>query len=362
MVNVCYYISDYGYGHASRSIAIIRDILSIKKVKIYIKTGYPFDFVRQSLPQENIEVIKTKNDIGVTFKQNSFVVDKAKTRKMLDEWIISWNDYIKREREFCEKNDVDIILSDISPQPFIVAKELGITSIAISNFTWYYIFSELLGQTKSTEKLKCAYESADMVMVLPFNEEMECVKNKKEVDLVARNITETRESVRKKHSVMADDLLVFIGVGKSFDHSFLKEMMFLNSPNVKFLFSSHIELPFEKGIRIPIDETETQNYMAACDLIISKSGYGVVSEAVQAKIPLLLLKREGFKEDELMHEFIKINRIGKTISKESLLSGEWVNELENLDKYKTEFENLGLRFKKDGKKEILDTITGLMGF
>lgn len=71
MTNTCFYISDYGYGHASMDIAIVRRILSeFGDVKIYIKTDRLFHFVKQSLPQKNVEVLRAKNDIGVVFKEN----------------------------------------------------------------------------------------------------------------------------------------------------------------------------------------------------------------------------------------------------------------------------------------------------
>jgi len=40
MTSICFYISDYGY--------------------VYIKTNGPFNFVRQSLPQKNVEVMQSK--------------------------------------------------------------------------------------------------------------------------------------------------------------------------------------------------------------------------------------------------------------------------------------------------------------
>jgi len=75
MTNICFYISDYGYGHASRDIAIIRKILNENKdVKIFVKTDTPFNFVRQSLPQKNVEVMRIKNNIGVAFRENSVIL------------------------------------------------------------------------------------------------------------------------------------------------------------------------------------------------------------------------------------------------------------------------------------------------
>ena len=367
MTNICFYISDYGYGHASRDIAIIRKMLNENKdVKIFVKTDTPFNFVKQSLPQKNVEVIQTKNDIGVAFKENSVSVDRVKTEKMLKEWLNSWDEYIQNEKRFCEKHNINLILSDIVPQPFIVADELNIPGIAISNFTWHYIFYNLFGDTPATERIKEAYQCADMALVLPFNEDMDFLKfrKKKEISLVSREITVDREEMRRRHGVRDNELLVYVGVGISFDPSYMRNMKKRDMPNVKFLVSSNVELPFGEAIKIPNNETETQNYIAMCDLVVSKTGYGTVSEAIRAKIPMFLLKREGFKEDELIGNKVEEMGIGKFISEKSFLDGDWASDLNlklnNLGEYTKRFDNLNLnsRFKinSDGIPEIVETI------
>ena len=359
MTNICFYISDYGYGHASRDIAIIRGILSeYDGVKIYIKTDKAFHFVRQSLPQKNVEVTQTKNDVGVIFKENSVIVDRVKTEKMLKEWLNSWDDYIQNEKRFCENHNIDLILSDIVPQPFIVADELDIPGIAISNFTWHYIFYNLFGDTTATERIKEAYRCSDVALVLPFNEDMDFLKfrKKKEINLVSREITMDRRVMRRKCGISDDELLVYVGVGLSFGSSYMRRMKKIDVSNVKFLVSSNAELPFGNVIKIPNSETETQNYIAMCDLVVSKTGYGTVSEAVRAKIPMFLLKREGFKEDELIGNKVEEMGIGKFISEKSFLDGAWMNELNHLDIYTKGFNNLNGRFKNDGTTEILEVI------
>ncbi len=363
MTNICFYISDYGYGHASRDIAIIRKFINENKdVKIFVKTEGPYNFVRQSLPQKNVEVIQTKNDIGVVFKENSVSVDIERTKKMLEEWLALWNGYIQSERRFCENHNIDLILSDIVPQPFIVADELDIPSIAISNFTWHYIFYNLFGDTPATERIKEAYQCADVALVLPFNEDMDFLKfkKKKEISMVSREISVDRRDMRRKCSVSDDELLVYVGVGLSFDSSFMRRMKKIDVSNVKFLVSSNAELPFENTIKIPKGETETQNYIGMCDLVVSKTGYGTVSEAVRAKIPMFLLKREGFKEDELIGNKVEELGIGKFISEKSFLDGDWISDLNlnGLGEYIKRFDNLNSRFKinNDGIPEIVETI------
>ena len=357
MTNICFYISDYGYGHASRDIAVIRRLSNeLNDVKIYIKTDKAFHFVRQSLSQKNVEVIQTKNDIGVVFKENSVIVDREGTKKMLDDWIASWNDYLPNEKRFCESHNIDLILSDIVPQPFIVADELEIPRIAISNFTWHYIFYNLFGDTLATEQIKEAYQRADIALVLPFNEEMNLFRMKDEISLISREISVDRRDMRRKCGVSDDELLIYLGVGISFDPAYMRSMKKIDGENVKFLVSCNAELPFGNVINIPNNETETQNYIAMCDLVVSKTGYGTVSEAVRAEIPMFLLKREGFKEDELIGGKIEEFGIGKFISEKSFLDGDWASDLNSLGEYIKRFDNLNSRFKSDGIPEIVEAI------
>ena len=356
-MNICFYISDYGYGHASRSIAIIRKLLrQYKDTKIYIKNSGAFDYIKHSLPQKNVEVVNSKNDIGVIFRENSVIVDREQTRKMLIDWISSWDKYIKTEKLFCESHSIDLIISDITPQAFVVANELDIPGIAISNFTWHYIFYNLFGNIPAVEQIRDAYMRADLALVLPFNEDMNVFGEQRKVGLVSREITGDKYEMRRTMGVSDSEMLVYIGVGRSVDPSFLCNMKNLDVPNLKLLVQSNVHLPFENVIRIPDKETETQNYINMCDLVVSKTGYSTASEAIRAKVPMFFLKREGFREDELIGDAIEGMGIGKFISESSFLDGEWKQEIYDLDKYITNFDNMDDRFKSDGTEEIITAI------
>jgi hypothetical protein len=327
-----------------------------KDAKIYIKNSGAFDYIRHSLPQKNIEVVNTNNDIGVIFRDNSVIVDRKQTRKILIDWICSWDKFIKMEKLFCESHRVDLIISDITPQAFVVASELDIPCIAISNFTWHYIFHSLFGNIPAVEQIKDAYMRADLALVLPFNEDMNVFKKQKKVSLVSREITGNKYEMRKSMGVSDGELLIYIGVGRSVDPSFLCNMKNLDIPDLKLLVQSNIYLPFGNVIRIPDNETETQNYINMCDLAVTKTGYSTASEAIRAKVPMFLLKREGFREDELIGDAIEGLGIGKFISERSFLDGEWLQEIYDLDKYIRNFDNMDDRFKSDGTKEILRAI------
>ena len=113
-------------------------------------------------------------------------------------------------------------------------------------------------------------------------------------------------------------------------------------------------------IKIPNNETETQNYVGMCDLVVSKTGYGTVSEVIRAKMPMFLLKRDGFKEDELIGNKVEELSIDRFISEEPFLDGAWMNEINHLDIYTKGFNKLNDRFKNDGIPEIVETIKEVM--
>jgi len=348
-MNICFYTSDYGYGHAARDIAIIRRIAEGYKANFFVKTDGPFDFIKHSLPFA--KVIRNKNDIGVVFKPNSVIVDRSETEKNLNVWTDSWDKYILNEKRFCETNKIDLIISDIVPQAFLVSEDLSIPGIGISNFTWHYIFNDLFGNTSLTKMLEEAYKAAKIILVLPFNEEMNGLK-KREISLISRKVLIYKEQMRKLCGIHHDEKLIYIGVGKSFNSSILDQMALTKQRGIRILVSSHIRISLPNMIRIPEDETEAQNYISMCDMIVSKPGYSTVSEAVRSRIPIFLLERCGFKEDELMKNMIKKLNIGEVISKNSFLSGDWIKYLDELDNYRIHFEDLPDRFTRDGTEDV----------
>jgi uncharacterized protein (TIGR00661 family) len=353
-VNICFYISDYGYGHAARDIAVIRKLLKGSNANIFAKTDGPYWFISQSLPE--ITAIRTRNDIGLVYKENSTNLDRIVTEKSLNRWISSWDDYIQREKAFCQEKNINVILSDIVPQPFIVANDLGLPGIGISNFTWYYIFHGVFGKNEAISCLKKAYANCDMALVLPLNENMDLFKKRMHIGLVSREATIERFALRKRFGVTKDEILVYIGLGRSMDPSILSGLRDWGIPKVKFLFSSNIDPPKKCSIRIPAEETESQNYIAMCDLVVSKTGYSTVSEAIRARVPLLLFKREGFKEDTLIAETVQRLGIGDEITEQSFLNGEWFKQLDKLERYRDKFDSLESRFKRDGTSEAVAAI------
>jgi hypothetical protein len=388
MKTICHYISDYGFGHASRSIAIIRELVASREdIRVIAKTSGPFTFTQQSLVHPRIIVIECKNDPEISLYENSHAVDRDRTKKKFLSWMRTWDDYIFRECAFCKENHVDLILSDITPQAFLIAEILGIPGIAISNFSWDIIFRHLFPDLDETEQLANAYQKASFACILPFDIGMEVFPHREPVGLISRRKTVSREKMRRNTGVSDTEILLYLdrssinvllsnkmqdtsdpsnSLGSVLrSYTDLKSKSFRGtgsfsgeSGRIRFLLPSGYSFPNE--LSIPLTETESQNWLGMCDSIITKCGYSTVSEAVSAEIPLFVWKREGFIEDEAIAGTIERLGIGRMVSGPGEAIEYCCMDNSFHEKYKERFDTIDGIFKRNDTSEILTIIERMM--
>lgn len=364
MKKICYYVSDYGFGHASRSIAVIRRILSQRDdVHVTVKCSSPFEFLKDSLEGTGVECICRKNDVGVVLKEGSPEVDKEQTKCLFEEWIESWPEYISEEVKYLQKENIDLVISDIVPQAFTAADIAGVPSLAVSNFTWHLIFTDLFGICSETDSLLCAYEKATSAMRLPFHEPMDVFSDICDIPLISRDITVPRHEMRDLLEI-GEERVVFLNIPDTEKYITEEFISAVVTENIRVILPTNCraEIPGSiSSIKIPDFVTESQNWIAMCDLVVSKVGYSTVSEAVYGNVPLLLLRRKGFAEDNWIIEAVKEGGFGREITTTDLKRGKWVEYISDLtagtagqDNSKTTFKYSDYRY--DGTDKILDKI------
>lgn len=375
MKTLCFYISDYGYGHAARAIALIRDLVQHDEgVRIVARTAGPLEFARRSLVHPRISVIGCRNDPDIIHVRGQATVAREETRQAFLLWMRSWDAYVARERAFCLDNDIDLILSDIAPQPFEVAEALGIPSLAVSNFAWDTIYGHLFPDLEEVDHLRDAYRSASFACILPFEIGMGTFPRSERVGLVSRPITASRQEMRRRLGIADDDFLVFIGPSPelvSLSSSDLAERRAHSLPTgpaspstvgenstVRYLVPSGMALP--GALAIPAAETESQNWIGMCDCVVAKCGYSTVSEAVRARVPLFVWKRYGFIEDKAIASQIEHLGIGQTVN--GALDGidRCHNGSESIQIFKENYDTLENQYSADGIPAVLRAVEAMI--
>ncbi|MCM2535848.1 hypothetical protein NDK43_30645 [Neobacillus pocheonensis] len=136
------------------------------------------------------------------------------------------------------------------------------------------------------------------------------------------------------------------------DVSLLEQLPIWDSPNCVFVVSSNVQVNRSNVFQIPIEYLESQNYIAASDLVISKAGWGMIGEAVSANIPLLILNRLSMKEDQNTTNYLKQYHLCETINWEDFITykidSSMINDLkESLRGNDSDHQNQSEKIAKD---------------
>ena len=123
-------------------------------------------------------------------------------------------------------------------------------------------------------------------------EEMkEYIKNYEEVSLCSREFDLIKVDKIKRSF---NKPIVYISVGRSID---LKEEMDVSNLDYDFIVTKGVNLKGNNVYYLGKETSNTQDYIIASDYIITKAGWGTISEALLAKKKIVVLERNNVSED-----------------------------------------------------------------
>lgn len=355
MKTLAFYISDHGFGHASRNIPIIGYILEANlEIRVIIKTGKEQgEFIKNVLEKykSRLHIYSETMDVGLILKEGSLEIDKARLEEKLKDYINTWEDRSLKEMEFLKENSVNFVVSDVVPWIFQSTNKLNIPSLLISNFTWIDIYKEYFGDKICNEYKRC-YELASKAFLysLYINSMKTYLKSFEEVGLCCRDFNEENiKKIKKQHTKK----IVFISVGRSVD---LKNSIDVENLDYDFIVTEGINLKGNNVTYLPREITNTQDYLKASDYIITKAGWGTVAEILCANKKCAVLSRNSIAEDRNTIEKLKAMNLAVEVKYEEEFNIK--NILKQLDELNT--NNKEYEFKNE-YKDIANKIVSYMG-
>tara|TARA_B100000029_G_scaffold133968_1_gene128116 strand:- start:15890 stop:16897 length:1008 start_codon:yes stop_codon:yes gene_type:complete len=299
MKKILYYVSDHGLGHLTRSIAIMREFKDEAEFVIRNSNTY---FIEESLP--NVKIIPGKTDQGTLSQNNGISIDWEKSKIAIDDWYNEFDSTLTKEQELISKINPDLIITDVSPLPLPISKKLSIPSIVISNFTWMDIFSNI--PRFQNNFLSELYQNASMCIQLPLSTPMDTFKNKQKIGLVSKKPTVSRDFVRRTIGVEKSKFLILVNLPSNFTVNIPSE------PNIQIV-STGAKVNSVNSIVIK-PWVEGQNLIASSDLVISKCGYGMISECLTNGVPIKFLMDNKHPEQKAMNDELESLGINSSIN------------------------------------------------
>lgn len=340
-MDVVFYISGHGFGHASRQVEVIRALARQQPgVRIRIRSAVNPGLLDRTLDVP-FELLPGAVDTGIV-QASSISHDDPATVADAMRFYSTFDDRIAAELRAFTSDPPALVVSDIAPLAFEVAARLGVPGIAIANFTWDWIYETHPGMSTAAPwlvpRLKDAYRKATHALELPMAGGFEVFRSVEPLPLVARVPTRSRSDTRRFFGIPDDRraaLLSFGGYGlPALDLARLDvfdEWTIVTTD--RSTDASHARLPhvrFLPETAFVASGFRYEDLVAAVDAVVTKPGYGIIAECIAAGTPMLYTSRGEFREyDLLVREMPRYLRC-MYIAQRELFAGEWMDPLRTL--------------------------------
>jgi UDP:flavonoid glycosyltransferase YjiC (YdhE family) len=368
---IVFYVSGHGFGHASRTIEVIHAVLRARpEAHIVVKTSAPQRLFARTL-EGRCELFELACDAGMA-QIDSLNIDTAESIRGAIEFQRRLPSLVAAEAAYLRDSDARLVVADIPPLGIASAHAAGIPSVAIANFTWDWIYEGYRDDAASAvaREMRRLYSTAAIALRLPMAARFAGLESvTRDIPFVARRSSRSQDDVRRALGLPPRTggkplvLMSFGGYGVAGlnasalaaleDYTIATTDSPSNnnviSPTAGLLYISE-QQAYDSGLRY-------EDLVRGADVVVTKPGYGIISEAIANDTALLYTSRGHFVEYDLLVEEMPRYLRAQFIEQADLLEGNWKEALEKLLQQPSPREMPELNGAEVAAAEILKRIT-----
>ena len=330
MQRIAAFITAHGYGHATRSIAVLEALQRMyPQLTIDICTTVPQHLFTASLA--NIRYHRLIGDVGF-IQHDALTIDLAATVRALDQLLPYPEELVAHLAT--RLRGCDLVLADIAPLGILVARRAGIPSVLVENFTWDWIYQPLLSACPSLGKHIRVLQEIYAQATLHIQAEPVCRPAANGVVTcppIFRCLRQTTHSLRQRLGV-GNRYLVVVSMGGIDFH--LPTWQHLNArSDCFFVLAGRDKTEQLSGNCLGLAQTTDIHHpdlINCADLVVLKSGYSTVAECLQGGTRILCITRPAFAESAILERFVCDRLEGSLLAETAFLRGSWIDELPKL--------------------------------
>lgn len=302
------YVSGHGFGHSTRVGEVLRCVHALEpRVPLTVVTSAPEFLYREALA-EAFTFRALACDVGLV-QRGALEIDEAATVTAWRTFARDWEPLVAAEALWLRQVDARVVLGDVPPLAFAAAARAGVASVGLANFSWDWIYRHLARRQPAFHEVAvacaAAYATCDLLLRLPFAGDLSAFPRVEDVGLVARRPRHERAEARRRLGLAGEMrplvLLSFGGFGlPDFDAAALAPL-----DAYRFVVSApcgahppHVTLV--DAARLAAHGLAYADLVGACDAVVTKPGYGIVSDAVGAGARLVYTERGDFPEYDVL--------------------------------------------------------------
>lgn len=307
MKKIAYYITAHGYGHGARSCDILNALRIIDcQIPIIVKTDLPVEFMQSRLAP-NIELRCGAFDIGL-IQKDSIRVDLEASLEALSALYEREEVLIRQEVDFFLREEIGVVVADIPAIPLAAAQRAQLPNIATGNFGWDWIYDEFVQYNPLwktyADKIRAVYRSTDLLLRQPFAESMDAFPRQIDLPLLAKPGIARRDEIARLTRANAQAKWVLLSfTSLDLDRDALDALTQWKA--YEFFSVDPLDWPESTVHCISRSRMSFADILASMDMIVTKPGFGIISECIANDKPIIYSDRADFREYRVLVNYIE---------------------------------------------------------
>jgi L-arabinokinase len=225
------------------------------------------------------------------------------------------------EVAFLREHHATVVVADLPPLGVAAARAAGLPAIAFGNFTWDWIYAQYEGGTDLVRQIGESYAQTTLALRLPMWGGFETMPRIEDLPFVARHSRREPDDTRRALGIPLEACVVL----SSFGGYGVDGMAKPSVADYHVLWPGDIDeaAMYEQGYRY-------EDLVRAVDVVVTKPGYGIISECLANDTALLYTSRGDFREYPVLVEAMPRFLRSAFISREELFAGNWGPHLDRL--------------------------------
>ena len=198
----------------------------------------------------------------------------------------------------------------------------------MTNFGWDWIYAGWPCFTSTVGAIRRAYGEADVLLRLPLHspdpDAFAAFDAIEDVPLVARHARRSRDQVRHELGLPSAARVVLLSFGAFDAHLDVdalrawRDYVFLMTPP---LASPRRRVP-TNVVQLLDQPSDYVSLLAACDAVVTKPGYGIVSDCLANRVPILFTDRGDFREYDVLADALPRLGHARYVPRPDVLAGQ----------------------------------------
>jgi hypothetical protein len=309
-LTVVFYVSGHGFGHASRSIEIINALIRRRpEARVIIRSSVASWLVARTATP-GVELSVAEVDTGVV-QLDSLHLDAAASIARAEAFMATFDARVASEVAFLRDHRASMTISDLPALGIASGVAAGIPAIASGNFTWDWIYAHYDDGAPVSRRIADVYKTTSLALRMPMWGGFETMPSVRDVPFVARRSRRDVREVRQALGIPSDRPVVltsFGGYGMEGYYVLLPGMIDENAM-------------YDQGYKY-------EDLVRAVDVVVTKPGYGIISECLANDTALLYTSRGDFREYQVLVDAMPNFLRCAFIHHDDLFAGRWALHLD----------------------------------